>query len=624
MDPDNPGRDFQHDDTIPHQLSDGQPPSQPAPEQPDYPHAGTSPRRPRDSWILAITRNESSSDIPPLEEEQHFDDNRVNAPESLSPVSNDNLGQTKRINMSGDLYPSSIPENRPASVSKLAREEVERQPGALAIQVEKVPVGSTSKELDSDRTVKVSLFSNASGEGSIITSAIVNVAIETPHSGGKVKPKISSLPSVPGAFPSQDHMTESQPKVLQQESGPSPSQLSSATSASQLRQDMMQRVSHPSLEDFVEKMDEKAHLDAKLEAARRRKSAELEDLTPVESALLRDFAIRRKSAELEDLTPAESALDRDLAVRRKSKEVEDLSPSEFDLEGGVMAYLAPSEPDRHQPSETVRTTATVSSTRENGATNLVPEIDIGEVDNSDERATPVVVEGVTTISLQRSNARKNHYRSSSVVAVVLLVVALFVFFGGRDKSKSDPQGGGGEGVPLAPVTMKPGASGATPTTSPTHAPTSVQFQMVVEEIARQFPDQTTWQARNSSYLALQWLALEDAFPFEYPLDKSDVSIQLHFRQRFALATVYFATGGRMTGFNTSTWNDPCNFLSARHVCEWQCPLPAEITSNTYALTSSTIMGVQCGQAFAVDTNLQDFVLSIELGTTMLQGDAKQH
>jgi hypothetical protein len=619
MDSDDPQRGFQRDDTIPQQLSDDQPPSQPAQEQPDSSHAGNSPRRPRDSWILAMTRNESSSAVPPLEDEQHFDDNRVNVPESLSPIGKDNLGRTKRINMSGDIRPSSIPENRPASASKLAKEEVEQHPGAVAMQgkalpSKKVPVGSTSKELDSDRTVTAARLSTARRERSITTSVIVDAAIEAPHSGGKVKPKVSSRPPVPGAFSVHESMTESHPKMSQQATGPSPSQLSSATSASQLRQDMMQRVSHPSLDDFVEKMDEKAHLDKKLEDAVRRKSAEMEDRTPVESALLRDLAIRRKSAELEDLTPVESALARDSAIRRKSKELEDLSPSEFDLEAGVMAYLAPSEPGGHRTSETVRTTAAVSSTRDNGATNLVPEIDIVEGDIPDESATPVVVEGVTTISLQRSNARKNHYRSSSVVALVLLVVALFVFFGGRDKSKSDPPGEGGEVVPLAPVTMKPGASGVTPTTSPTHAPTSIQFQMVVEEIARQFPDQTTRQAQNYSSSAVQWLALNDTFPFEYPLDTSDVSTQLHFRQRFTLATIFFATGGRMDGFTAGTWKDPCNFLSAQHVCEWQCPFPAEITPSTYALTTSTIMGVQCGQAFALDTNLQEFVVSVELGT----------
>ena len=86
------------------------------------------------------------------------------------------------------------------------------------------------------------------------------------------------------------------------------------------------------------------------------------------------------------------------------------------------------------------------------------------------------------------------------------------------------------------------------------------------------------------YKALHWLAYEDTIP-NLPLD-STVEDERYLIERYALAVLYFATGGVNSGggnsggvhdnddidASASVWLDEYNFLSNTSVCEWPPPL----------------------------------------------------
>lgn len=65
--------------------------------------------------------------------------------------------------------------------------------------------------------------------------------------------------------------------------------------------------------------------------------------------------------------------------------------------------------------------------------------------------------------------------------------------------------------------------------------------------------------KNPQYKALRWLADEDAAQITTDLDG-----ELRVTQRYALAVLYFSTGG-------AQWEDSLNFLTEEHECEWQSP-----------------------------------------------------
>jgi hypothetical protein len=96
-----------------------------------------------------------------------------------------------------------------------------------------------------------------------------------------------------------------------------------------------------------------------------------------------------------------------------------------------------------------------------------------------------------------------------------------------------------------------------------------------------------------------------------PLNQTDFEV-LQFRQRYALATWYYSTGGE-------NWKDQCNFLTPSfHVCDWRCAWNSTdtIISDTFGLDWSTTdyMGVNCGSELN-ETNplLDNLVRSLEIG-----------
>ena len=143
-----------------------------------------------------------------------------------------------------------------------------------------------------------------------------------------------------------------------------------------------------------------------------------------------------------------------------------------------------------------------------------------------------------------------------------------------------------------------------PLSAPTTAPTTIlswtqRLGDIIDEILTHFESPTLAKdltnLQSPQYRAALWMAAEDMHPatanLAYPLNQSSLGL-LQFRQRYALATFYYATDG-------DGWLNPCNFLSpSRHVCDWNCEPPDQ--------TSYDLMGVDCDS--------DSLVLSLFLGT----------
>ena len=304
--------------------------------------------------------------------------------------------------------------------------------------------------------------------------------------------------------------------------------------------------------------------------------------------------------------------------------------NEEDDDAVVAAYLAPSEIPRQvttvtsklkdavAPDSPITTAPSISTNTRITASETIngyshdPETATGG-GGGDRSGAGDIVEAVTTKSVKQASARRGHMIRIGMVLVLVVALALGFILSSkvsqRKKGDDSPAAPGNDNEDGSPSSEDPsGPSGE----SPSLAPTNARFQMIKDEVLMQFPHLTIAPG-GASYDAVDWLANEDRYYFEYPLSEAPPEDQLHFRQRFALATFFFSTGGRLGGYPAGEWKDPCNFMSARHVCQWQCLLPPQLTPSLYALTKTTLMGVQCGQDFGIDRAFDDHVVSIELG-----------
>jgi len=211
------------------------------------------------------------------------------------------------------------------------------------------------------------------------------------------------------------------------------------------------------------------------------------------------------------------------------------------------------------------------------------------------------IETVDAVVVQKS---KNN---SLILLLMLLVVAAVItgaVVGTRDK-RSDQKSVTSDTEEPTPVPTLP----IYPTLSPSAAPTSIRFQIVAEEVERQFstlssPMQVSFT--DARHQAVKWLADEDDFAdWSFPLNDTE-QIQ-HFRQRYALTVFFYSTGG------TEMWDIPCGFLNASaHVCDWKCNFPESENINLYPLISKSTMGVTCGQGLGIPS-LNNRVIAVELG-----------
>lgn len=131
-----------------------------------------------------------------------------------------------------------------------------------------------------------------------------------------------------------------------------------------------------------------------------------------------------------------------------------------------------------------------------------------------------------------------HHKTLSAIAVIVLVGAIV---GGAVGATQ----GGGASAP-APTLE--------PTLAPTSAPTLSGFEEIVDALSTITPYSVLTDPSTPQNAAVTWLLRED----EYGIDLSDAPKLL---QRYALATIYFATGGR-------NWTNQLQFLTNQDDCLW--------------------------------------------------------
>lgn len=200
----------------------------------------------------------------------------------------------------------------------------------------------------------------------------------------------------------------------------------------------------------------------------------------------------------------------------------------------------------------------------------------------------------------------------SLVVVIAVTVSLF------NQSRADPapvvlaETGSPTPAPTAGPSFSPTFSPTTylEGTGGTYPPTSDRFSDIVREVMAQFDSPTLEvdliRPSSPQYKAALWMAEMDVHDatadLEFPLNNTDITSILQFRQRYSLVTFYYSTNGE-------EWVDRCNFLDpALHVCEWRCPwdvsnpdIASFVSTGSFGADS---MGVTC---------FPDFVAMFEIG-----------
>lgn len=94
-------------------------------------------------------------------------------------------------------------------------------------------------------------------------------------------------------------------------------------------------------------------------------------------------------------------------------------------------------------------------------------------------------------------------------------------------------------------------------------PSSLTYTMVRNAIQLEFGDTTynrLMDSRSPQAKAASWIANKDTF-LSFPIS-DDPASKKEFRQRFTMATFFYATGG------SKSWINQFSFLSPSHVCDW--------------------------------------------------------
>lgn len=190
--------------------------------------------------------------------------------------------------------------------------------------------------------------------------------------------------------------------------------------------------------------------------------------------------------------------------------------------------------------------------------------------------------------------------------IVILTVSLSLTRAVRNNEENQSVGDLGTTTSPSPVAL-------------TLQPTTERFSDICDEIRSHFESPTLEQdltnPESPQYRAVLWMAQEDEHPttakLSYPLNQTSLDV-LEFRQRYALATLYYSTGDEK-------WKDRCNFLTpSLHVCDWRCSWNATdtIVAAHFGLSwlSTSYMGVNCGRHYDESNHaLDDLVISLEIG-----------
>ena len=134
---------------------------------------------------------------------------------------------------------------------------------------------------------------------------------------------------------------------------------------------------------------------------------------------------------------------------------------------------------------------------------------------------------------------------------------------------------------------------ASPTRMPTPAPTTTGFDLVSETLSEITPISTMTDPKTPQYAAVNWLLLDDG----YNLDFDDAPKVL---QRYALATIYFATNGN------SSWTNQLQFLSDQDECMWN----VQVDQDLYGVLSCNEQGLVDGLQLCKSISFADCCLLV--------------
>lgn len=176
---------------------------------------------------------------------------------------------------------------------------------------------------------------------------------------------------------------------------------------------------------------------------------------------------------------------------------------------------------------------------------------------------PVLVDSVR---VEERSGRRLYYAIGALILLAGLVVGVTVgVTQSNNKSTTNKEQ---TDSPSTVAIPSPSPSFSPSTASPTINPTLASFQVIMNDLALDF-QASTMTALQLDYnspqsRAARWMMEEDQ-AFTFPLNETDPKSMLRrrFRQRFALTTLYFSTGG------DTSWVNQGAFLSPTlHECDW--------------------------------------------------------
>ena len=271
-------------------------------------------------------------------------------------------------------------------------------------------------------------------------------------------------------------------------------------------------------------------------------------------------------------------------------------PGAFNAEGNLPATC-----QRSIPSTVIEsgTATTDEQPQNNGSVDDVSPIEayVPGNRNNRKRGSTQIIEGVLE-KVSPSNSRMTLVACLLFMAIGLVLGLAFGLTKktGKNEEQIDlkqpataQQNAVRNASPAPSTTEVPSilpSTSSMPSPGPSNVPTSTEFEAVLEQLQIEFPKLpvNVSDSTSPSYRAAEFLVGR----FELPFSRyHDFWIRMEFRQRYALAVLYYATGGG------ESWIEDCNFMSDAHHCYWTCPLPESSSIVTIDITDDNFMGVKC-------------------------------
>ena len=164
---------------------------------------------------------------------------------------------------------------------------------------------------------------------------------------------------------------------------------------------------------------------------------------------------------------------------------------------------------------------------------------------------------------KREDKKTKILRLLLLIGVIVITVTLVVVLTRKKDDNPTPQP---TEIPSSIPSVSPSTSispssipsispSVSPSSMPSLNPTSTTFSTLKQRLIQYTPEEPFIDSSTPQFKALEWLADTDTFPMSPTND-------LILAQRFALATLFFSTGG------TESWENDKSFLSDADVCQW--------------------------------------------------------